>query len=90
MLRSMKRASDLGTDLRGQPLEEPAATLIASIAEAVVQAVLPVLPELDCLRDDSEAAPEGWERNEAVAELAGELGDALLERRPALDDRALP
>ncbi len=52
-----------------------------------MQAVVPVLPQLDDVRDDEVAAP-GRRQRRLVSER-GEVGDALLQPRAALDDLAL-
>jgi hypothetical protein len=43
---------------RRETLDDPGAIVLTAVAQAVVQAVHPTLPELDRFRYDAEAAPE--------------------------------
>jgi hypothetical protein len=62
---------------------------LAPVAEAVVQAVVAVVPELDGLGFQAVAAPE--RRSGHVGrETPFELLDLLFEGRSAVDDLALP
>ena len=47
---------------RSEPLDPPAAVVGGSVDETVVEPVGAVLPELEDVRLDPEAAPAGWDR----------------------------
>src|SRR4051794_2512508 len=49
--------------LRREPLDDPLARAAAPVAQPVVQAVRPALPELDRLWRDAGPAPVGWPRD---------------------------
>ena len=73
----------LSRPLRAEPLPAPGGA-VELVANAVVQAVRPALPELDRRRDDAVAAPERRQRQLVLAgEALLDLGDAPLELVPA-------
>src|SRR5262249_29674689 len=73
--------------LRGEPFDDPPVTP-PLVADPVVQAVLPALPELEVVRLHEIAAPERRERD-LVAETAGRLLEHPIEDLPAGHDLAL-
>src|SRR6185312_10235988 len=78
-----------GRLLRRQPLDVPAAVVLACIAQAIVEAVRATLPELERFRRDAEAAPVRGERNFALAVLGFKLAQAVFEPRTIRDHLTL-
>src|SRR5690606_21972459 len=70
--------------------DDPAAFGRALIEEAVVQAILTVVPKLDGRGHHPKAAPKRWAGHGTPRELAVEFGHALFELLPGRDGRALP
>src|SRR5579871_6724475 len=80
----------LGANSRREPFDVPAIGLLSPVAQPVVQAVGPALPELDRQRPDAEAAPERRARHLALREALGQLAGASFENLAAGNDLALP
>src|SRR5258708_38458432 len=73
---------------RREPLDRPARA-VAPVAEAVVEPVIAVLPELVRLGSDDEAAPDLRTRHRSRRVSLLQLLDGLLELAPARYDLAL-
>jgi RimJ/RimL family protein N-acetyltransferase len=71
-----------------QPLDDPVAVR-APVAQAVVHAVVAVLPELVRLRDEPVPAPVLGPSQVVSLMFAGQRSHALIELRPRRQDRAL-
>src|SRR5262245_55651872 len=76
-------------NLRRETLAHPGA-LHQSIAQTVVQAIRPALPELERLRNESVTAPVRGPRHRAVAVAGLDFAQAGLEDLAIGDDLALP
>src|SRR5262249_58506552 len=72
---------------RGEPFDDPP-VILSPVADPVVQAVLPALPELELVRLHEIAAPERGERD-LVAETGGRLLEHPIENLPAAYHLAL-
>src|SRR4051794_3495293 len=73
----------------GEALERPGAALGAPVAQAVVEAALAALPELDRGRLEEVAAPVLGSRDLPAGEAGSDVGDAPLELGPRGDRLAL-
>src|SRR5262245_9193540 len=80
-----RRVSCLG----GESLDNPVPLGSFAVVQPVVQAIGPLLPELDLLRQKAKPAPALGHRQLALAVARRELSDAALELLAARDDLAL-
>src|SRR5271167_1863771 len=72
--------------LRRQTLDHPITLAVATVAQPIVKAIVPLLPELEALGGQPEASPIRRQRQLVGAVLLLQLIQALLER-PATADR---